>query len=70
MSSFLYRVCDHSAVNKMTATSLSTVFAPTLVQSAAPGENIQPADLLAMANSAQEPRVVEVLLVYHRDIFL
>ncbi|XP_042862876.1 N-chimaerin-like isoform X3 [Penaeus japonicus] len=66
----LARVCDHSAVNKMTATSLSTVFAPTLVQSAAPGENIQPADLLAMANSAQEPRVVEVLLVYHRDIFL
>ncbi|XP_063584977.1 N-chimaerin-like isoform X2 [Penaeus indicus] len=66
----LARVCDHSAVNKMTATSLSTVFAPTLVQSAVPGENIQPADLLAMANSAQEPRVVEVLVVYHRDIFL
>ncbi|XP_069997837.1 N-chimaerin isoform X4 [Penaeus vannamei] len=66
----LARVCDHSAVNKMTATSLSTVFAPTLVQSAALGENIQPADLLAMANSAQEPRVVEVLVVYHRDVFL
>ncbi|XP_042219083.1 N-chimaerin-like isoform X2 [Homarus americanus] len=64
----LSRVCDHCAVNKMSATSLSTVFAPTLVETDV-GDDIQPADLLALANTAQEPRVVEVLIVCHREIF-
>ncbi|XP_071543365.1 N-chimaerin-like [Panulirus ornatus] len=67
--SHLGRVYEHSAVNKMTATSLSTVFAPTLVQSVALGDDIQPADLLAMVNTAQEPRIVEVLIIYHREVF-
>ncbi|XP_053646937.1 N-chimaerin isoform X2 [Cherax quadricarinatus] len=67
--SHLGRVYEHCAVNKMSATSLSTVFAPTLIQSIAFGDDIRPADLLALANTAQEPRVVEALIVYHRDIF-
>ncbi|XP_069156970.1 N-chimaerin-like isoform X1 [Procambarus clarkii] len=67
--SHLGRVYEHSAVNKMSATSLSTVFAPTLIQSTAFGDDIRPADLLALANTAQEPRVVEALIVYHRDVF-
>ncbi|XP_064090063.1 N-chimaerin-like [Macrobrachium nipponense] len=65
----LGRVCEHSAVNKMTATSLSTCFAPTLVQTAAPTDQLQPADLLALANAAQEPRVVEALIIFHPEVF-
>lgn len=63
------RVYEHCAVNKMSATSLSTVFAPTLVQSPPQTSNLQPADLLALANSSLQPRVVEVLIIYHRDVF-
>ncbi|XP_076069460.1 N-chimaerin-like isoform X2 [Oratosquilla oratoria] len=51
----LSRVCEHSAVNKMTATSLSTVFAPTLIQPSTSTEKLQPSDLLALA-SASQPR--------------
>ncbi|KAK7068291.1 N-chimaerin, partial [Halocaridina rubra] len=65
----LGRVCEHSAVNKMTATSLSTVFAPTLVQTYASTEQLQPADLLALANAAQEPRVVEGLIIFQDEVF-
>ncbi|XP_063874612.1 N-chimaerin-like isoform X2 [Scylla paramamosain] len=65
----LGRVYKHSAANKMTATSLSTVLAPTLIQTAPITETLQPADLLALANSSQEPRVVELLIVYHQDVF-
>ncbi|CAL4069559.1 unnamed protein product [Meganyctiphanes norvegica] len=65
----LARVCEHSAVNKMTATSLSTVFAPTLIQTSASHQHLQPADLLALANSSQEPRVIECCLIYHRELF-
>lgn len=62
------RVCKHSAVNKMSATSLSTVLAPTLIQMPLK-ENLQPDDLLAMVTSAEEPRVVELLILYHQDVF-
>ena len=54
----------------MTATSLSTIFGPTLVQAEASNELLQPADLLALKASAQEPRVIEMLIVHHRDIFM
>ncbi|KAK3891218.1 hypothetical protein Pcinc_004884 [Petrolisthes cinctipes] len=65
----LGRVYEHCAVNKMSATSLSTVFAPTLIQSPPQISNLQPADLLALANTSLQPRVVEVLIIYHRDVF-
>ncbi|XP_050737660.1 N-chimaerin-like isoform X2 [Eriocheir sinensis] len=65
----LDRVCKHSAVNKMSATSLSTVLAPTLIQMAPLKENLQPDDLLALVTSAEEPRVVELLILYHQDVF-
>ena len=63
-------MCEHSAVNKMSATSLSTIFGPTLVQAEPTAETLGPSDLLALKASAQEPRVLEQLLVHHKEIFL
>ncbi|KAG0710034.1 N-chimaerin [Chionoecetes opilio] len=65
----LGRVYKHSAANKMSATSLSTVLAPTLIETPPAIDILQPADLLALASSAQEPRVVELLILYHQDVF-
>lgn len=53
----------------MSTTSLSTCLAPTLIQMPPLRENLQPADLLALANTSEEPRVVELLILYHQDVF-
>ncbi|XP_044531426.1 rho GTPase-activating protein 29-like [Gracilinanus agilis] len=62
----LHRVAQEADENKMTAKNLGIVFGPTLIR---PRETHEPISLSSLNDYPHQARVLELLIVYHAQIF-